>query len=129
MLHYVIRLGGLQIIMFAADPFYFFFPRLSGRRPASRLGGISSYTVGRRVEILLEHLKRAVTGGMQLDACQGRRQLKYEGELNEEQAEVLRMRFDLQHSFEEIAVALKLPQGYIQKVFVQARLQLRRGGG
>ncbi|PWG78176.1 sigma-70 family RNA polymerase sigma factor [Pararcticibacter amylolyticus] len=96
---------------------------------ASRLGGISSYTVGRRVETLLEHLKKAVTGGMQLDACQGRRQLKYEGELNEEQAEVLRMRFDLQHSFEEIAAALKLPQGYIQKVYVQARLQLKKGGG
>lgn len=90
------------------------------------LGGISGYAAGLRVEKLLSELKNALTAGSRLDQCRATGEFKYEGELNEEQAQILKMRYELQYSFEEIAGELNLPQGYVQKAFVQARIALKR---
>lgn len=89
-------------------------------RIAWHLGGISDYEVARKVEKTLACLKNIVTGAKKLNIATTTRTFLFEGELNEEQANILNMRYELNYSFEEIALELGLSQEYVQTVFVQA---------
>jgi RNA polymerase sigma factor (sigma-70 family) len=95
-------------------------------RIAWHLGGISDYQVARHVEKTLESLRSVITNTKKLDQAGKTRCMKYEGDLNSGQAEILRMRYELQYSFEEIAQALNLSRGQVQKTFLAAHLELRK---
>lgn len=87
---------------------------------ASYLGGISDYAVKKKVEVLLESLKRMLSGNQKLQQVSSKRPLVFNGSLDELQESIMQMRYELQYSFEEIAKALNLEQGYIQQAFVKA---------
>ena len=95
-------------------------------RIAWHLGGISDYQVALHVEKTLESLRSVITNTKKLDQAGKTRCMKYQGELNAGQAEILRMRYELQYSFEEIARALNLSRGQVQKTFLAAHLELRK---
>ncbi|SDF81446.1 RNA polymerase sigma factor, sigma-70 family [Mucilaginibacter pineti] len=88
-------------------------------RIAWHLGGISDYEIARKVEDTLKNLKDIIINTKKLNLTKTSKFL-YEGELNEEQANILNLRYDLNFSFEEIASELGLSQGYVQTVFVKA---------
>jgi len=89
-------------------------------RIAWHLGGISDYEVAKKVERTLACLKNMVTGAKKLSLTATTKTFLFEGELNEEQANILQMRYESNFSFEEIALELGLSQEYVQTVFVQA---------
>lgn len=89
-------------------------------RIAYHLGGISDYEVGLRIEQCIASLKAALTNGQKLEQLQKRKAVIMEGTLSEEQAQVLRMRYELQYSFEEIAETLKLDDQHVRQLFIQA---------
>lgn len=95
-------------------------------RIAWHIGGISDYQVARKVEKTLECLKAILTNSQKLNAIGKTSKFKFEGDLCEEQSSILHMRYELQYSFEEIATALNLNQGYIQKVFVNACTKIKK---
>jgi RNA polymerase sigma factor (sigma-70 family) len=91
------------------------------------LGGISDYEVSLHVEKTIETLKAALCGTNKLDELSSKpKKIICEGELSDEQAEVLKMRYELQYSFEEIADALKLKNNQVKKIFVQAHAVVRK---
>lgn len=91
------------------------------------LGGISDYEVGLYVEKTIEALKGALCGTNKLDELSLKpKKIICEGELSDEQAEVLKMRYELQYSFEEIADALKLKNSLVKKLFLQAHAVVRK---
>lgn len=87
---------------------------------ASYLGGITDYAVKKKVEVLLESLKRMLGGNQKLQQASSKRPLVFNGSLDELQESIMKMRYELQYSFEEIAKALNLDQGDIQQAFVKA---------
>lgn len=95
-------------------------------RIAWHIGGISDYQVARKVEKTLECLKAILTNTQKLSTVGKTNRFKFEGDLCEEQSAILHMRYELQYSFEEIATALNLNQGYIQKVFVNACTKIKK---
>ncbi|MFF5383723.1 hypothetical protein [Pedobacter suwonensis] len=50
----------------------------------------------------------------------------FEGEVSEEESIILNMRYELQYSFSEIAEALNLDQGHIQRSFAAASLRIKK---
>lgn len=91
------------------------------------LGGISDYEVSLHVEKTIETLKAALCGTNKLDTLSLKpKKIICEGELSEEQAEVLKMRYELQYSFDEIADALRLNNSQVKKLFVQAHAVVRQ---
>ena len=84
------------------------------------LGGISNYAVKKKVEMLLKSLKCMLTANQKLQQASSRRPLVFSGSLDELQAQIMKMRYELHYSFEEIAKALNMNQGYIQQAFVKA---------
>lgn len=89
-------------------------------RIAWHLGGIADYEVARKVEKTLAALKNIITGAKKLNTVTTAKKFLFEGELNAEQAQILHMRYELNCSFEEIALELGLSQAHVQTVFVQA---------
>ncbi len=95
-------------------------------RIAWHIGGISDYQVAIKVEKTLESLKAIFTNSQKLDIVGKNNRFRFEGVLNGEQSSILHMRYELQYSFEEIATALNLDQGYIQKVFVGVCTKIKK---
>ncbi|SES26100.1 RNA polymerase sigma factor [Pedobacter rhizosphaerae] len=93
---------------------------------AWHIGGISDYQVARKVEKTLECLKAVISDTEKLSKIQKNSRFSFEGDVNEEQSMILKMRYELQYSFSEIAEALSLDQGYIQKAFAAASLKIRK---
>jgi DNA-directed RNA polymerase specialized sigma24 family protein len=95
-------------------------------RIAWHIGGISDYQVARKVEKTLACLKSIITDTGKLEAVGKRSKYRFEGDISDEQSSILHMRYELQYSFEEIATALNLDQGYIQQAFVTASLKVKK---
>jgi RNA polymerase sigma factor (sigma-70 family) len=93
---------------------------------AWHIGGISDYQVARNVERTLECLKALITDTEKLDKIEKTSRFRFEGDVSEEQSMILQMRYELQYSFSEIASALNLDQGHIQKTFAAASLRIRK---
>ncbi len=93
---------------------------------AWHIGGISDYQVARKVEKTLECLKAVVSDTAKLDKIGKTSRFRFEGDVSEEQSMILQMRYELQYSFNEIAQALSLDQGHIQKAFATASLKIRK---
>ena len=79
-----------------------------------------------KVEKVLERLKAIIADTQKLETIGKAGAFKFEGDVSEEQSAILRMRYELQYSFEEIASALKLDQGYIQTAFVNAMTKIKK---
>lgn len=95
-------------------------------RIAWHIGGISDYQVARTVEKTLETLKSILTSSQKLESTGKAKKFKFEGDLCEEQSSILHMRYELQHSFEEIARALNLSQEHIKRAFVLAYTKIKK---
>jgi len=95
-------------------------------RMAWHIGGISDYQVARKVEQTLNALKEVITDTEKLDKIEKTSKFSFQGDVSEEQAAILRMRYELQYSFSDIAAALNLNQGYIQKAFAAASLKIKK---
>ncbi|MCX2432833.1 hypothetical protein [Pedobacter sp. GR22-10] len=93
---------------------------------AWHIGGISDYQVARKVEKTLACLKAVITDTERFGKIKKTSRFSFEGDVSEEQAAILRMRYELQYSFDEIATALGLDQGYIQKAFAAASLKIKK---
>lgn len=93
---------------------------------AWHIGGISDYQVARKVEKTLDCLKSILTNSQKLNAIGKPSRFRFDGDLCKEQSSILHMRYELQYSFEEIAKALNLDQGYVQKVFVNACSKIKK---
>jgi RNA polymerase sigma factor (sigma-70 family) len=93
---------------------------------AWHIGGISDYQVAKKVEKTLECLKAVITDTEKLNKLKKTSRFSFEGDVSEEQAMILQMRYELQYSFTEIAEALSLDQGYIQQAFATASLKIRK---
>ena len=95
-------------------------------RIAWHIGGISDYEVANKVEASIEKLRSIISGTKKINVTAKRQKFRFEGNLDEEQLAILSMRYELQYSFEEIAGALNLKQGYIQKVFASTLLRVKK---
>lgn len=98
-------------------------------RVSHYIGGISSYEVANRFEKCLELLKGALTDTNKLnDSAVYKRSKKIvtEGELSEEQASILNLRYELQYSFDEIAKQLKLKDEKVRELFIQAHAVIKK---
>lgn len=84
------------------------------------LGGISDYEVAKKVENTIAVLKAALSDSRKLDIAMRPKKIDFEGELNEEQAQIFQMRYELQYSFEEISEALNLKDSQVKKLFISA---------
>lgn len=94
-------------------------------RIAYYLGGISDYEVSIQVEKTIESLKTIFNSQDKLNLLNKPTKLTLEGEFSEEQAEVLRMRYELQMSFDEISEALKLNATVVKKLFLTAYTKVK----
>jgi DNA-directed RNA polymerase specialized sigma24 family protein len=95
-------------------------------RIAWHIGGISDYQVATKVEKTLRCLKAIITDTQKLEQVGGTHTFKFEGDVCEEQHTILRMRYELQYSFKEIAGALNLSEGYIQRAFLNAIAKVKK---
>lgn len=95
-------------------------------RIAWHIGGISDYEVARKVEKTLVCLKAIITDTQKLEMVGKANKFKFEGDVGEEQTAILRMRYELQYSFEEIAAALNLSQDYISRAFINAVTKIKK---
>ena len=95
-------------------------------RMACHIGGISDYQVAKKVEQTLKCLKALITDAEKLNQIKKTSRFIFEGDVSDEQASILQMRYELQYSFSEIAAALNLNQGYIQQAFATASLKIRK---
>ena len=84
------------------------------------LGGISDIEVFRKVKKILENLKNAIVNSNKLNTTETKHCFIYQGDLSEEQAKILQLRYELKMSFQEISIELNLSQGHVQTVFVEA---------
>ncbi len=94
-------------------------------RIAWHIGGISDVQVAKKVEKTLACLRAIITDTQKLETARKAGAFKFEGDVGEEQLAILRMRYELQYSFEEIAEALNLNQRDIQRAFVNAMAKIR----
>lgn len=95
-------------------------------RIAWHIGGISDYEVATKVEASIEKLRSIICGTKKINLTAKKQKFRFEGNLDEQQMAILSMRYELQYSFEEIAGALNLEQGYIQKVFATTLLRIKK---
>jgi RNA polymerase sigma factor (sigma-70 family) len=96
-------------------------------RISYHLGGISDYEVARMVEKSILALKSVLLSSKKLEAnISPKKRIIYEGNLNEEQLEILNLRYEMQYSFEEIATALNLSQQHVQQQFVNAYASIKK---
>lgn len=93
---------------------------------AWHIGGISDYQVARKVEKTLECLKAVISDTEKLDKIEKTSRFRFEGDISEEQSVILQMRYELQYSFTEIAEALSLDQGHIQRAFATASMKIKK---
>lgn len=84
------------------------------------LGGISDYTVSKQIEELLKNLKRILADTQKLQQVGQKTKLTFSGNLDELQQNIIKMRFDLQYGFEEIAANLNLSEAQVKQAYARA---------
>lgn len=95
-------------------------------RIAYYLGGISDYEVCLKVEKTIELLKTILHNDAKVTTINARQNIATQGLIDETQAEIFRMRYELQLSFEEISAALKMDAAVVKKLFVNAHAQIKK---
>ena len=91
------------------------------------LGGISDYEVGMKVELILKELRQVMSCSDKLALLKKTApKLNFEGDFNQQQEEVFRMRYTLRYSFEQIARAMQLGERQVKQLFVNAHAQVLR---
>ncbi|UEG54882.1 sigma-70 family RNA polymerase sigma factor [Mucilaginibacter daejeonensis] len=96
-------------------------------RIAWHLGGVSCYVAAKRIESTIALLKSIlISGAVVSDGQVIRKQVVLTGGLTEEQANILRYRYELSYSFAEIAKLMNIQQADIQRAFVIAHQQMRK---
>lgn len=96
-------------------------------RIAFYLGGIRDYEVANRVNKCVLQLKALVSDSSKLNkAVRAPRKLRV-AELSAEQAEVLKLRYEMGSTFEEIAELLRLSASHVREIFIQAFTVLKSG--
>ena len=100
---------------------------LDYERVAWHLGGVSCYVAAKQIEKTIALLKSILVNGANLSGNHiAKKQLVISGELTEEQANILRYRYELSYSFEEIAELMNIRQAEVQRSFVQAHQRMRK---
>lgn len=89
-------------------------------RIAFYLGGIREYEVAQRVNKCIEQLKSLLANSRKLSQVTRTHSLKVDERLSSEQADILRLRYELGNSFEEIATHLRLTPARVRTLFIQA---------
>lgn len=96
-------------------------------RIAFYLGGIREYEVARRVNKCIEQLKSLLADSRRLSEVSHTRTLRIDRQLSTEQADILRLRYELGNSFEEIATRLGLSPANVRTLFIQAFTTIKHG--
>lgn len=89
-------------------------------RIACYLGGIREYEVAHRVNKCISRLKSLLADSRKLSQVAGIRIIRPDQKLSPEQADILKLRYELGYSFEEIAANLRLTPGKVRALFIQA---------
>jgi DNA-directed RNA polymerase specialized sigma24 family protein len=96
-------------------------------RIAFYLGGIRDYEVANRVNKCIEQLKSLLADSQKLSGVARGPKVHKNTALSAEQAEILKMRYELGASFEEIAECLRLSASRVREIFIQAFTVLKSG--
>ena len=100
---------------------------LDYERIAWHLGGISCYVAAKQIEKTIALLKSILVNGTNLSGGRiTKKEVVITGGLNDEQARILRYRYELSYSFEEIAKLMDIRQSDVQLSFVQAHKIMRK---
>lgn len=84
------------------------------------LGGISDYAVSKQVEELLKSLRQILADTQKLQQVGQKTKLTFSGDLDELQQNIIKMRFDMQYGFEEIATNLNLSETQVKQAYARA---------
>lgn len=95
-------------------------------RIAYYLGGISDYEVSLQVEKTIETLRQIFQSGEKMEKLNSSSKYVIQGEINEQQEEIFRMRYDLQFSFDQIAEALHINASTVKKLFIEAHAKIKQ---
>lgn len=95
-------------------------------RIAFHLGGISDYEVSLRIEQSIETLRNVFSSSEKMNVAAGSNKITLEGEFDEHQEEIFRMRYELQYSFDQISDSLNICANSVRKLFVQAHAKLKK---
>ncbi|WP_148919297.1 RNA polymerase sigma factor [Sphingobacterium phlebotomi] len=95
-------------------------------RIAYYLGGISDYEVSLQVEKTIETLRQIFQSAEKMEKLNRSSKYVIQGEINEQQEEIFRMRYDLQFSFDQIADALNLNPAIVKKLFIEAHAKIKQ---
>ncbi len=101
----------------------------SYERIADHLGGISEYTVAKKVEEVIEKLRSLLMGMQKIDAPILRAKMVVSGGLSEQQQDILRIRHELGLTFDEIAQQISLPPTEVRRLFLEAHLNVGKKTG
>lgn len=89
-------------------------------RIAFYLGGIREYEVAQRVSKCIDRLKSLLADSRKLSQVTRTQTFRVDRQLSPEQADILRLRYELGNSFEEIAADLRLSPEKVRALFIQA---------
>lgn len=94
-------------------------------RIAYYMGGISDYEVSLRVEKTIDLLRNILNSEEKMQLITKPAEFRLNGEMTEEEAEVFRMRYELQYSFDKISEALQLDGGEVRTLFINAHAKIK----
>lgn len=98
-------------------------------RIAFYLGGIREYEVAQRVGKCIERLKSLLADSRKLLQVTYTHRLRLDHQLSPQQADILRLRYELGNSFEEISTALGLTPAQVRSLFIEAFTILKKNHG
>lgn len=98
-------------------------------RVATRIGGISEYTVAKKVEEVIAKLRGLLEGMSKIDTPKLGTKIVMTGGLSEQQQDILRIRHELGLTFDEIAEQISLPPTEVRRLFLEAHLTVTRQTG
>lgn len=101
----------------------------SYERIADHIGGISEYTVAKKVEEVIKKLRGLLTGIQKIDAPALRGKMVLSEGLSDQQQDILRIRHELGLTFDEIAQQISLPPTEVRRLFLEARLNVSKKTG
>ncbi|RKE42606.1 hypothetical protein [Sphingobacterium detergens] len=94
-------------------------------RIAYHMGGISDYEVCLRVEKTIEFLRSIFNNQEKMQLIAKPAEFRLNNEMTAEEAEIFRMRYELQYSFDQISEALQLDGGQVRKLFINAHAKIK----
>lgn len=96
-------------------------------RIAFYLGGIRDYEVANKVNKCIVQLKTLVADSSKLSSASKMETIRVDERLTPEQAEVLKLRYELGASFDDIGQALQMPVSRVREIFIQAFTVFKHG--